>query len=255
MDRSVTENLQATRREKATGLRLFLDSADPEQWERFLPLGIFHGVTTNPLLLRRAGQACTLENLEILTRTAAGLGAREIHLQTWGGSAGEMIRHGQELARLSQLGIDVAVKVPATEEGLAVATRVRKSGCRITLTAVYAPGQVLAAAGLNAAYAAPYLGRLDDAGRDGLATLTTMREILVHGNSATRLLVASLRTAGLVVDLARRGFDTLTFGPAVAVDLLDEELTAEAARDFQRAAEEMGGPGSAGDPVPLPETG
>jgi len=42
------------------GVPLYLDSADPTVWERWLPSGLFHGVTTNPLLLERAGQTCTV---------------------------------------------------------------------------------------------------------------------------------------------------------------------------------------------------
>ncbi len=222
------------------GLRLFLDSADPEQWARLLPLGMFHGVTTNPLLLERADQRCTVANLESLAGTAVELGVREIQLQTWGETAEEMIARGKELAGFSKLGIEVVVKVPITEQGLAVATRLRDAGHRITLTAVYAPGQVLAAAGFGAAYAAPYLGRMDDAGREGLATLTTMRDILLHCHSSTRLLVASLRSAEQVIELARKGFDTLTFGASVAQGLLNEDLTTQAALDFQQAAGKMG---------------
>ena len=41
-------------------LRLFLDSADPKAWQQWLASGLFHGVTTNPTLLRRAAQPCTL---------------------------------------------------------------------------------------------------------------------------------------------------------------------------------------------------
>ncbi|MBU8871592.1 MAG: hypothetical protein KOO60_12070 [Gemmatimonadales bacterium] len=239
MDYCATNSLQSPRDEANIGLRLFLDSADPIQWARLLPLGMFHGVTTNPLLLEKAEQKCTLENLEKMAATAFELGVSEIQLQTWGETVGEMVAIGEELAGFSKLGIEVVVKVPITEEGLAVAARLRATGCRITMTAVYDPGQVLAAAGLGAAYAAPYLGRMDDAGTDGLTTLTTMREILVHCHSSTRLLVASLRTAKQVIELASRGFDTLTFGPSVARDLLKEELTAQSARDFQRAAEKM----------------
>ena len=32
-------------------LRYFLDTADEAEWSELLPLGIFHGVTTNPTLL------------------------------------------------------------------------------------------------------------------------------------------------------------------------------------------------------------
>ena len=44
-------------------LRLFLDSADRAAWADWLPSGLFHGVTTNPTLLRRAGVPCRLETI------------------------------------------------------------------------------------------------------------------------------------------------------------------------------------------------
>jgi hypothetical protein len=46
--------------------RFFLDSADLRQWETRLPAGLFFGVTTNPVLLRDAGQSCSCDNLELL---------------------------------------------------------------------------------------------------------------------------------------------------------------------------------------------
>jgi len=221
------------------GLRLFLDSADPIDWNRFLPLGCFHGVTTNPLLLERAGQACTLANLERLARRATDLGIREIQLQTWGRSPAEMIHNGGQLALLAGQDLDVVIKVPIDEAGLQVACQLAAAGCRITLTAVYNAGQILTAAGFGAAYAAPYLGRLNDAGRDGRAAVMAMHEILRGSASETRLLVASLRSVDQIIDLARQGLDTFTVGPAVAAGLVAEELTETAAIDFQRAAESM----------------
>lgn len=227
-----------------TGPLLFLDSADPDAWERLLPLGLLHGATTNPLLLERAGQACTVENLARLAGRAAGLGAREIQLQTWGTTVQEMVDCGMRLAGTGRGRLEVTIKVPATTIGWQVAARLRRQGCAVTITATYTPGQVLASASLGAAYAAPYLGRLDDAGRDGAAVLQSMRKILAGTGADTRLLVASLRSAERVIELAELGFDTFTFGPAVAEELLASALTDSAAADFQRAAEAMGGPGS-----------
>lgn len=215
--------------------RLFLDSADPRDWERLLPLGLFHGVTTNPLLLERAGQTCSVEHLGVLARRAGDLGAREIHLQCWGSDTEGMYTTGRRLAAVTD-DLGVAIKVPATRDGFKAARRLAEAGCRLTLTAVYQPGQLLAAAACGAAYAAPYLGRLDDAGRDGLQTILTMRDILSGCEAETRLLVASLRSADQIVDLARRGLDTFTFGAALTDALLHDELTEGAAADFLRAA-------------------
>ena len=232
---SISPGLRSPRK-----LLLFLDSAEPRDWEKWLPCGIFQGVTTNPLLLERAGQVCSVSNLKSLAQTAYGLGAREIQLQTWGDTATEMVNTGKELAEPAAPGLETVIKIPATTEGFVAARELKDSGCRTTITAVYTPGQVMLAAGLGADYAAPYVGRLDDAGQDGIDIVTVMQEILRGTGAATRLLTASLRSAAVVVDLAARGLDTFTFGTAVAEELLTSNLTSTAASDFQRAAIAMG---------------
>ncbi len=223
------------------GLRLYLDSADPDEWQRFLPLGVFRGVTTNPLLLQRAGQKCTLNNLEKIATRVSDLGAREIQMQVWGDTIDQMFSTGSRLALLRGLGIDVVVKVPATEDGYQVARRLAAAGTRITMTAVFTPGQVLMAAGFGAAYAAPYFGRLIDARKPGRDIVLAMDDILKYSSSTTRLLVASLRKAAQVVDLAQHGLDTFTFGAPVAAELFESKLTTKATTQFQKAAQAMGG--------------
>lgn len=219
------------------GLRLFLDSADTAAWERLLPTGVFHGVTTNPLLLERAQLPCDVGTLAALARRAAGLGAREIHLQTWGDDEAALVANGCRIAEAAGGVTAVLVKVPATFDGFRAAARLRAAGHAVTLTAVYSPGQLLAAAAAGAAYAAPYLGRLDDAGRDGGRVLLQMQVILRNCGAGTRLLAASLRGAERVVELARAGLDTFTFGPEVAAALLHDELSEAAAAEFARAAQ------------------
>lgn len=218
-------------------LRLFLDSADPAAWECWLPLGVFHGVTTNPMLLERAGQACTIDNLGRLGARAFDLGASEVHLQAWGEDEEALVDCGRRLATLAP---QVAVKVPATEAGLRAARRLVAEDLVVTVTAVYNTGQVLATAALGAAYAAPYLGRLDDLGRDGTAEVIAMHELLQNSVCPTRLLVASLRTWDKVVELAWEGLDTFTFGPGIAAAIADDPDTEDAAAVFAEAARNMG---------------
>jgi len=222
------------------GPRLYLDSADTAAWERLLPTGIFHGVTTNPLLLERAGVPCETGRLAQLAERAASLGMREIHLQTWGDDEDAMVDTGRRIAdaaRNAATGaLTVLLKVPATADGFRAAARLRADGQAITFTAVYNPAQLLASAAAGAAYAAPYLGRLEDAGRDGRDAVLAMHAILRATGAGTRLLVASLRGADRLVELAQLGLDTFTFGPAVADALLRDDLTEAAAAEFARAA-------------------
>ncbi len=66
------------------GSRFFLDTADVTEWAALLPLGMFHGVTTNPTLLERAGVACTVEACRQLAVTAGDLGVEEMMFQACG---------------------------------------------------------------------------------------------------------------------------------------------------------------------------
>ena len=215
-------------------LRLFLDSADPTAWAQWLPTGLFHGVTTNPTLLKKACQPCNLGQLEALSHQAISLGAQEVHLQTWGGTEAQWLSRGRDLAAIAPQ--KVVVKVPVTASGAAAAKGLINAGIPVTFTACYEPAQVLIAAALGAHYIAPYLGRISDLGRDGHAELTTMQRALEGLGSSVRLLVASLRQASDLARLAAEGLTTFTISPAIASALFASEATAAAATQFEQDA-------------------
>ncbi|MBB5753366.1 transaldolase family protein [Prosthecomicrobium pneumaticum] len=217
-----------------TGLRLFLDTAEEAAWRAWLPSGLFHGVTTNPTLLAAARKPCSVGEIELLASAAFGLGAQELQAQSWGRTAKALYTNGRALAAIDDR---VVVKVPITREGAEAAARLIAEGVGVTMTAVYAAHQGLSAAALGARYVAPYLGRMNDAGRDGFAEIVAMAELMRAAGGATRILVASLRAADDLVRLARAGVDTFTFGPKVAEALFADPLTAAAAEAFEKAAE------------------
>lgn len=216
-------------------LRLFLDSADPQAWQQWLPSGLFHGVTTNPTLLRRAGQPCSLEGLAQLAPVALAHGIQELHLQAWGPSAADMLHCGRALAALAPGRI--AVKLPVTPQGAAVARDLVGDGIPITFTACYEPHQVLIAAALGAAYIAPYLGRINDQGRDGAAAVIAMQRSLSGLGSSVRLLVASLRQPGELSQLAAEGLNTFTISADLAAALVHCDATEAASAQFERDAQ------------------
>jgi transaldolase len=216
-------------------LRLFLDSADPQAWEQWLPSGLFHGVTTNPTLLRRANQPCGLHGLAELSRVALAHGIAELHLQAWGATSADMLQCGQALAALAPGRI--AVKLPVTVQGAAVARDLGRDGIPVTFTACYEPHQVLIAAALGAAYIAPYLGRINDQGRDGVTEVIAMQRSLEGVGASVRLLVASLRQPHELSRLAGAGLNTFTIRPELAGALFSCEATAAASAAFERDAQ------------------
>ena len=62
-------------------LRLYLDTADPSDWEDFMPTGAFYGITTNPLLTKRLGLNYGEIAWDEMVSKAAELGAKEFHIQ------------------------------------------------------------------------------------------------------------------------------------------------------------------------------
>lgn len=218
-------------------IRLFLDTADLTQWQNWLPMGLFYGVTTNPLLLEKAQVTCGVEPLKELAQTAFHLGAKEVQLQTWGTSVDTLVKTGELLA-----GIDdrVVVKVPITQVGTQAASRLIAQGIPITLTGVYAIPQVLIAAAVSANYTAPYLGRINDLGRNGCDDLVAMQKAIVGVGSTTRILVASIRSVDDIAFLATQGLDTFTFSEAIATAFFKVTATHQAATDFEQAARRMG---------------
>ena len=219
-------------------LRLFLDSADADTYDAWLPTGMFTGVTTNPAILERDGVECSVEALSALARNALEFDAvEEFQVQTWGEDSDEMWKNGIALAR--QDPERLVVKVPATLEGIKAANALVCDGVRVTITAAYAPHQVLVAASIGANYVAPYLGRMNDAGRDGMGTIISMQETVDELESDMRVLVASVRTAAEVSKLAAKGCDTFTIGEKVAAEMFADPLTTQAALDFESAAKRM----------------
>jgi transaldolase len=215
------------------GLRLFLDTADREAYERWLPTGLFHGVTTNPTILERSSLRSDVSVLASLVEAALRHPIREVQAQCWGTETRRLVETGRALAAIDPR---VVVKVPVTEDGIRAVREFHALGIRTTVTAVYASHQALTAAAAGADYVAPYFGRINDGGRDGLAVMAEMRAVLATAGNRTRLLVASLRNADDVARLAAAGCDTFTFGTAVAEGLFADADSAAASRAFEEAA-------------------
>jgi transaldolase len=211
-------------------VRLYLDSADRAEAEPLLRTGLFHGLTTNPTLLARSGVR-TVE-LPELHAWATEAGAREVFLQSWGAGAAELVRHGAELRARGE---NVVVKAPATGPGVEAVARLAAEGCPTLLTAFYSAPQSLLAAAAGARYVAPYVGRMDDAGRDGIAETIAMSRALRATAAPTEILTASLRAPSALVHLAAEGVRCFTLSPALVARLLSDPLTERAAAEFERA--------------------
>jgi transaldolase len=209
---------------------LYLDSADLTELQACLPHPAVHGVTTNPTLLQRAG----IGRAEVpgLLKRCIELGARQVQAQVYSSEVDAMLEDAQALLPQFDSG-QLVIKIPATRQGLDAGARLIAQGVSVTFTAVYAPEQAHFAAQLGAAYAAPYLGRLDDSGINGLALIGQMQSLVARRpSSGTRLLVASIRSREAYLSLLGLGVGAITIPPRLFAELLDHPATLAAERGF-----------------------
>jgi len=216
---------------------LYLDSADMAELQACLPHPVVHGVTTNPTLLRRAGIGRA--DVPGLLRRCIELGARQVQAQVYSQDADGMLEDAQALLSHFAPG-QLVVKIPATRQGLAAGARLIAQGVPVTWTAVYAPEQAHFAAQLGAAYAAPYLGRLEDSGADGLGLIAQMQALVAQRPaSGTRLLVASIRSREAYLSLLKIGVGAITIPPRLFSELLDHPATLAAESGFLADARDL----------------
>jgi len=206
-------------------MKLFLDTADTDCWADLAGTGLFSGITTNPLLIQRAGLKTSIETYRTLYDQAMKLNYPCIQFQVFGR---DWLQCAQSIA---SIGPEVFIKIPANKKGLEVASKLSVPD-RITLTTVYSVGQVIAAEALQVAYTAPYYARLRDAIENADALFDQMQNVAFE----TELLVASLQSKAQFLDLAARGFSTFALPEPIARTFFESTLADKAIADFEEAA-------------------
>ena len=213
-------------------MRIFVDSSDPTNWQRFHRAGWLYGATTNPLILKRDGRNCNLKTYKELVSAAKAVGLDELQIQATGSSATELIQSGTEITALWD---NIIVKIPFTKQGMEAAHTLIEEDVSITLTAAYAAHQMIAAIALGADYIAPYYGRLLEADKDADVILQNMLNMQLDNLNSPRILVASIRSLEQLEQLAACGHDTFTLSPKIAEQFALDAMSDKAAEEFEQA--------------------
>ena len=188
--------------------QLFLDTASIDEIREAASWGVLDGVTTNPTLMKRAGTADLKANTLKIVEIVQGPVSAEV-LST---DAGGMIEEAREILAWSE---HVFVKIPTTVAGLKAMREISAwPNGRINATLIFSPAQAYLVARAGASYASIFVGRMDDAGLDGMEVVRQTREVFANYGCECQLLAASIRHTAHVVDALLAGADiiTLPFG-------------------------------------------
>lgn len=198
-------------------MKIFLDTANISSIKTFTDMGILDGVTTNPTLIAKENRGF-LELVTEILRIVHG----PVNLEVVSQDADGMVREGRELA---SLGPNIVVKCPMTSEGLVAVRRLRNEAIQTNVTLVFSPNQALLASKAGATYVSPFIGRLDDAGHEGMKVIEDIVQIFRNYEIQTQVLVASIRHPVHVVDAAKLGAHVATMPPDVLDRMVKHPLT------------------------------
>lgn len=133
-----------------------------------------------------------------------------------------MIAEARTLAAAAE---NIVVKIPMTPEGLKAAKTLAGEGIRTNVTLVFSANQALLAALAGASYVSPFVGRLDDAGHDGMQVVRDIAQIFeIHGLES-EIIAASIRHPLHVIDAAKAGADIATVPMKVLRVMVSHPLT------------------------------
>jgi len=198
-------------------MKFFIDTANIDEIKEGISMGMVDGVTTNPTLIAKENR-----EFDVVVRDILGAVEGPVSLEAISLDADGMVAEGEKLAKL---GSNVVIKVPMTTEGLKATRKLSDLGIRVNQTLVFSPLQALMAAKAGAAYASPFVGRLDDVSHEGMDLVEQILTIYGNYGFETEVIVASVRHPLHVLEAARMGADIATIPFKVIAQLAKHPLT------------------------------
>ncbi len=198
-------------------MQLFIDSGDLDEIREAQAMGAIDGVTTNPSLLAKGGRPTRQAIAAICEIVDGPVSAEVLAIDCEG-----ILREGRELAKIHP---NVVVKVPLIAEGLKAVKIFASEGIHTNVTLCFSAPQALLVAKAGATYISPFVGRIDDAGGDGMELVQQIVEIYRNYDFDTQVLTASVRSPVHFTRAALIGSHVATVPFAVIKQLLKHPLT------------------------------
>jgi len=205
-------------------MKFFIDSANISDIKKAVALGLCDGVTTNPTLLaKESGSAPDIY------KSICAIVDGPVNAETTSVETEDIVREGRALAAIHS---NIVVKIPCTQQGLVAVKQLEDEGIRTNVTLIFSPVQALLAAKAGASFVCPFVGRLDDAGHDGMEVVEQILSIFENYGIACEIIVASIRGVQHVLTSALIGAHIATIPYAIIEKLAGHPLTDAGAAQF-----------------------
>lgn len=198
-------------------MKIFIDTANLDSIKKYNDMGLVDGVTTNPTLLSKEKDN-PAEIMHEIVRMVRG----PVSLEVVGTTYDAMM---EEAHRLKKYGQNVVIKIPMIPDGLRAVKKLRDEGIETNVTLIFSANQAVLAAKAGASYVSPFIGRLDDAGQDGMTLIKEIVQIFNNYKFVTNVLVASVRHPMHVVEAGKIGAHVVTLPPDILGKMASHPLT------------------------------
>ncbi len=200
-------------------MRIFLDTANVEEIRQAARLGIISGVTTNPSLLSKEATS----DYETVTKKICSIVSGPVSAEVLSEDADSMIAEARTKAAWAP---NVNIKIPITAEGLRATSALNKENIKVNMTLCFSANQALLGAVAGATYVSIFIGRLDDAGHDGMQVVEDVRAILDnYPELDTQVIAASIRHPLHFTRAALIGADIATVPYKVLMLMIQHPMT------------------------------
>jgi len=199
-------------------MRIFLDTANIDQIRQAAKLGVISGVTTNPSLVSKEGEADYEATIKEICSIIPGPISAEVLVE----GVEAMINQAREISKWAP---NVVIKIPATTEGLEVTSALAKEEIDVNFTLCFSVNQALLGALAGAAYVSPFVGRLDDIGNDGMQLVKDLVDVFWQYELPTEVIAASIRHPQHCVAAAKAGAHIATIPYNVLMQMMQHPLT------------------------------
>lgn len=218
-------------------MELMLDTADLEEIKYYNEIFPIVGVTSNPSILKKEGNVNFFEHLRKI-RDIIGMD-KSLHVQVTTNTSEQIIEEANKIAE--EVGKDIYIKIPINEEGLKAIKVLKKDNFRITGTAIYTSLQGDLAIMAGADYIAPYYNRMENADIDPKKVINHYSRLIKMYNKDTKILAASFRNVGQIIDAYDNGAHCATVDPNIIKSGLQMPSIELAVQDFIADWEEVHG--------------
>ena len=200
-------------------MRIFLDTANIEQIKKGVKLGVVSGVTTNPTLVSKEGH----KDYEAMVREICSIVNGPVSAEVVVNDKEAMLAQARKIATWAP---NVIIKIPSTADGLEVISQLARENIKVNMTLCFSVNQALLGALAGATFVSPFVGRLDDAGHDGMALVKDIVDVFnQYEDLTTEVLAASIRHPLHCVAAAKAGAHIATIPYKVLLQMTKHPLT------------------------------